>query len=184
MTRETKLKGWVTWKFKGHMFREKKKEGGKKKSRYWREFFQAYGKCRSDVDLQHGRRCRRQMQVCKAFSGKRCHSTEQIWLPNSRLLQWVMSTLKNLNDMASGSDTESTPAPFVVLLQGNKQCNSPSDCWSSMIIATGMKAPCVISTIMVGLILSNGGKGKRADRGAKGAANCWISVETLTMLSS
>lgn len=73
-----------------------------KKVRILKQFFQAYGKCRPGVDLQHGRGGRGQTQACKAFAGKRC--TEQVWQPNHRLLQLVLSNPKKLNHMVGGTD--------------------------------------------------------------------------------
>lgn len=87
------------------MFREKEREGErKKKVRILKDFFQAYGKHRSGVDLQRGRGGRGQTQACKAFTGKRYRITEQVWQPIHRLLQSVPSTLKKLNHMAGGTD--------------------------------------------------------------------------------
>lgn len=85
VTRETKLKGLVIWQSEGYTFREKEREveggGGGGEVRILKDFFQAYGKHRSGVDLQHGRGGRGQTQACKAFTGKRCRITEQVWQP-------------------------------------------------------------------------------------------------------
>lgn len=57
------------------------------KVRVLKEFFQAYGKHRSSVDLQCDRGFRGKKQAYKAFSLDRCHVTQEVWQPKHRLLQ-------------------------------------------------------------------------------------------------